>query len=98
MKMSAAAFEELRTAVSVLDTEDRRATYRARDFPRADTVRNIDQRYRWDLLHEALPRFAIEQYAAGLDDSHIDTGLRKAVPALGAVVLADTSSTTGGSA
>lgn len=37
-----------------------------------------DKRYRWDMLYNAgLLDFVINQYAAGLDDSHIDSALRK---------------------
>lgn len=57
--------------------------YRNGDFPRSDRVKDLNMRFRWDLFwsvtgkHHAAPLYADYDY---LDDSHIDTALRRLVP------------------
>lgn len=71
-------------AVAVLDTEDTRARYRAGDFPRADVTQDVNKRYRWDLWW-SIPRevrYGVLDAHPGVLDSHLDTMLRKVVPAL----------------
>lgn len=53
MKISADAVATLRAAIEPLDTAELRETYRARDFPRADRVKDLDKRYRWNLTYAA---------------------------------------------
>lgn len=87
VKMSSEALDELRAAVTPLDTAELRATYIARDFPRAELVKDLNKRYRWDLLSMALGRrFAVAQYDAGLSDVHLDTALRNVVAPLEGIV------------
>lgn len=79
MKITATDFAALSAAVTPLDTESARESYRTRRIPRGASVKDIDKRYRWDLFwaargHELLS----SEYA----DSHIDTALRRIVPAL----------------
>jgi len=74
MKMSPVHYEALRTAIEPLDTPQRRDTYR--------NAGRTDERYRWDLFYTVrpqLPTFAMYQY---LNDSHIDTALRRIIPPL----------------
>lgn len=80
MKMSDDTRAKLAEAIKPLDTDARRAQYRARDFPRAELVKDLDKRYRWDLLYAA--GVAAKGILSGLDDSHIDTALRALVPSL----------------
>lgn len=82
MKVSPEHFAILKAAIEPEDTEERRAFYRSRRIARAETVRDINVRYRWDLYY-----WAAQQYGSGLPDStqgytmsHIDTALRKIVP------------------
>lgn len=83
MKMAVPDFEALRAAIKPLDTEARRETYRNGEFPRAELVKDLDTRYRWDLfwavggLRKVLPD-VVHDYK----DAHIDTALRRIVPAL----------------
>lgn len=82
MKMSQSHFEQLSDAIKALDTEEVRKRYRARDIPRAELVKDIDVRYRWDLYYAAT-HFNRELYFDGIyADAHIDTALRKIVTAL----------------
>lgn len=81
MKVTPEHFETLKAAIEPLDKEEYREQYRQRKIARADTVRDINVRYRWDLYY-----FAAKQ-VGGLPDStngykmnHIDTALRKIVP------------------
>lgn len=83
LKMSDARVEDLRAAIAPFDTAEARAAYRAGLFPRAHLVKDLDKRYRWDLLRAALPaRDVCELYSEGLTDIHIDSALRTIVPAL----------------
>jgi len=71
----------LRSLIAPLDTEQVRQAYRERRFSRADSVKDLDMRYRWDLLWAS--RFSpSEIYARGGIDSHIDTALRRIVAPL----------------
>ena len=81
MRMSKAAVEVLRAAIVPLDTDCRRRRYLDADFPRATSVQDVDRRYRWDLLWLVIPSVGWDTID-GLDDSHIDTGLRRIVPPL----------------
>lgn len=71
--------EAIRAKVSALDTPERRQKYLTGDFPRADRVKDLDMRYRWDLLHEAK---AHPGYDGGINDTHVDSALKRAVPPL----------------
>lgn len=83
MKMAAPDFEALKAAITLLDTPARRETYCNGEFPRADKVNDLNVRYRWDLfwavggLRKVLPD-VVHDYK----DAHIDTALRRIVPAL----------------
>jgi hypothetical protein len=68
-----------------LDTPARRARYAKGDFPAADRVKDLNKRYRWDLLWAAdraktsLWTARVYDYA---NDAHIDTALRALVAPL----------------
>lgn len=84
MKMSAALYDWLHAAIEHHDTDARRAAYREGRFPRADRTRDLNMRYRWDLLwavHGALPD-ALRAELNDLRDTHIDTALRRIVAQL----------------
>lgn len=85
MKVPPTTLEAMRDAIAPLDTPTVRGAYLRGEFPRAELVKDLDRRYRWDLLRAALPASWIcaELYdAAGCQDSHIDTALRTIVPPL----------------
>jgi hypothetical protein len=82
MKISPASFDALRAAIEPLDTPEVRELYLTGQFPRADRVKDLDVRYRWDLYWAARRSFDVDLYAEGLVDSHIDTALRRIVPNL----------------
>lgn len=75
----------LKALVTPFDTPEIRAKYVAGDFPRADKVKDLNKRFRWDLLwmadgvrrREWIGR--VYQYA---NDEHIDTALRSLIPTL----------------
>lgn len=80
MKIKPEDFEKLKAAITPLDTPERRARYIAGAFPRAEKVKDIDQRYRWDLCWASThPVSPLYDY---LNDNHIDTALRAIVPPL----------------
>lgn len=85
MKVTAEHREQIADAIAATgyDNEDIRARYRARDIPRADGVKDIDKRFRWDLY------WAAARQTGGLPDSqsgytmdHLDTALRSIVAPL----------------
>lgn len=87
MKLTPAQVEAMRERISPLDTDERRQAYREGRFPRAEAVKDLDMRYRWDLFHAARAvdvfHTGIGGEDEGLTSDHIDTGLRRIVPALG---------------
>jgi hypothetical protein len=87
MKITAEHLQVMRDAIVPLDTEEARATYRSGDFPRADQVKDLDERYRWDLFWRAWENGSLTRdglvTVAHYKDSHIDTALRFIVSPLG---------------
>ena len=84
MKMSAVLYDWLRAEIERHDTEARRTAYREGRYPRADRTKDVDMRYRWDLLravHGALPD-TLRPELNDLRDTHIDTALRRIVAQL----------------
>lgn len=69
--------------VQVFNNERNRAVYSAGEIPRADAVKDINRRFRWDILW-AIPReirqpFFDEARALGGNDNHIDSLLKSLV-------------------
>lgn len=88
MKMTDDDFKTLRSALEPLDTEERRARYRAGEFKRSELVTDLNKRYRWDLVWWFLvgdpdnDDFLHVLYYAGYNTSHITTALARIVPPL----------------
>lgn len=75
--------ETIRAAVAPLDTEANRQMYREGRFHNADKVKDLDMRFRWDLLNAGGGwQVTSALYEAGHNDSHIDTALRSIVAPL----------------
>ncbi len=93
MKITPEDFEKLRAAIQPLDDFTTRESYRQRTFPNADKAKDVNKRYRWDLLWLSKLKIGdgvgikgdIDLYAY-LDVTHIDTALRRIV---GDIVVAD---------
>lgn len=88
MKIQTEHLNALHAAVAPLDTAENRAKYLAGTFPNADRCKDVDMRYRWDLLAASklkigdgaeMPGLPLYSY---IDDAHIDIALRSIVPAL----------------
>ena len=80
MRVSADILETMRERIEQYDIPQRRATYLAGEFPRADAVKDLDVRYRWDLFY-LVKGFEIVGTGEFTSD-HIDTALRRIVPPL----------------
>lgn len=81
MKLPAEIVDQMREAIEPLDTPMIREQYRRGDFPRSESVKDLDKRYRWDLFW-AIPfkvREAVFGSDDGVKDSHVDTALRQIV-------------------
>lgn len=81
MKVTAQELEALRGAIAPLDTPERRRAYKSGDFARADLVRDLDKRYRWDLFYDArrVVGFEVFDFVSGYTNEQIDTALRRIV-------------------
>lgn len=74
-------------AIATLDTPEVRDAYRTGNYPRAEHTKDVNRRYRWDLLWAACgreilpPQFMSDVLygECGASDSHIDTALRSIV-------------------
>lgn len=80
MKVPVGQLEKLRALVALYDTSEVRAAYVAGEFPRAELVKDLDKRYRWDLFYAA--RRSDPDLLSGFSMAHIDTALRHVVPVL----------------
>ena len=58
-----------------------RDLYKNRQIPRAEAVKDINVRFRWDILHASnLHDFVRQLYSTGVNDNHLDTALRNIIP------------------
>lgn len=80
MKIDAGKLAAMREAIDPLDTPERREKYRTGQFRHADRVKDLDKRYRWDLLYDSGVFDVVDLY--DYMDAHIDTALRYLVPPL----------------
>ena len=83
MKVGKDTLERWREAIAPLDTPELRARYLARDIPRAHTVKDINVRYKFDLLWATVNSGGITyRDLDGYNDTHISTALGRIVPKL----------------
>lgn len=75
-RIGSSEVDRVRAAIVPIDTAETRAAYREGRFPRAETCKDRDRRYRWDLYWASGARFTDD---GGLLDAHIDTALRSIV-------------------
>lgn len=84
MKINAEDVQAVESHLLGRDTEERRKRYTMGAFPRSDKVKDLNERYRWDLWWE-LPRdvrYAVSDHTPDMTSAHTDTMLRKLIPAL----------------
>jgi hypothetical protein len=81
MKLDRDTLDRMRDAIAPLDTPQTRERYRAGDFPRADRVRDLDKRYRWDIYYAA-GGYRLHPEDDSITDAHIYTALKRIVPSL----------------
>jgi hypothetical protein len=73
----------MRAAIVPLDTPERREAYRTGNFPRADKVKDLNTRYRYDLLYASgLNPWLCSTVYSYANDTHIATALKAIVPQL----------------
>jgi hypothetical protein len=84
MKISNETIAEMRSKIEEKDTEEIRDIYRTGQYPRAERTKDVDMRYRWDLLHACFrSSWVCDLYdSQDVNDTHIDTALRSIVPPL----------------
>lgn len=89
LKIKPADLETLKSFLAPVDTAELRQKYLAGDFPRADVCKDIDKRYRWDLLYRSRIKIGdgvgiqgdVNLYSY-MDDNHIDSALRSFIKPL----------------
>lgn len=82
MKITEDHFEQLKVSIDPNNTEDRRQRYRTKDFRNSANVKDLDKRYRWDLLYLSVSPHIINEIYLYANDDHIDTALRNIVKPL----------------
>lgn len=85
LKMSTEHQNRVAACIAPLNTDENRAAYREGRFPRAELCKDVDKRFRWDLLHAGQHtdrELLTDIYAAGCNDVNIDSVLRGLVAAL----------------
>lgn len=80
MKIKPEHVEAMRELITPLDTDTTRKAYRNGQYPRAELTKDVNRRYRWDLMWAARAHDVIKN--AEYNDAHIDTALRSIVPTL----------------
>ena len=97
-KIPPEAVEKMRAAISQIDSPEWREKYRNGDYPRADSTKDVNKRYRWDLLWAACSRGLLPQFyptelydTYNVNDSHIDTALRNIVPPIDGTTASKTA-------
>jgi hypothetical protein len=81
MKATSDQLAAVTVAVRRIDTAERRARYRAGDYPRSETTKDVARRYRWDTYYAAISAGLLTyDVARDLNDAHMDTLLRRAMP------------------
>ena len=85
LKIPASTMTYLEAAIRPLDVESTREAYRSGQFPNHDRCKDVDKRYRWDLLYAAIGSAGVCALydAHAVNDTHIDSALRRIVPTLG---------------
>lgn len=87
MRMSAQLYRELENTITGILREkpDALVAYKEGRFPRSEKAKDYHTRFRWDLFYAALRRnsdlITPLLDAENLADAHIDTALRRIVPA-----------------
>jgi len=81
MKIKAELLATLEKSILRLDTEDRRNRYRNGMFYNSSAVKDLDKRYRWDLLWDS-DAYRLFTNNRSINDSHIDTALKRTVKPL----------------
>ena len=71
--------QEMQEAISYVNTPEARERYRTGNFPRSEFVKDLDKRYRWDLLWASGFRITDLYDRFDANDTHIDTALRQIV-------------------
>ena len=85
-------YEAVKAIVEEHDTPERREAYLNGDFPRADAVKDLDMRYRWDLYWVAFDKLRgtdlRDWQDRSINDNHVDSALRSIVAPLRQTVAA----------
>lgn len=89
MKITKEHFDHMKVCIEKHDTAENRAAYASGNYPNAHRTKDVNKRYRWDLLlystskmYEPTTKWLCDTLYPYLDDEHIDTALRHIVKPL----------------
>ena len=84
MKMTKEDFNSLKLYIDTFLDDDPGILidYEEGRFARADKVKDLNKRFRWDLYHRIISWDFRSRLYNYLDDTHIDTALRRIVPTI----------------
>jgi hypothetical protein len=83
MKIRDDHYDYIKQVIKPIDTEYRRNLYRNRQFPNAERTKDLDMRYRWDLLYTCCTsKWVCDNLYPYMNDSHIETALKRIVSPL----------------
>ena len=85
MKVTEEHYNIMAEAIQPFNNEENRLAYKEGRFPRADKVKDVNVRYRWDLYYAARRTHYLDFSHEGeslYNGEHIDTALRNIVEAL----------------
>ena len=85
LKISQYHFDILQGAISdlLLERPDLVQLYETGQFQNSDRVKDLNMRFRWDMLHCAIgSSWICSNLYSYLDDRHIDSALKKIVPTI----------------
>lgn len=82
MKMKPEHFKEIKAKIdALLATSELQEAYEHGRFPNSNKTKDLNKRFRWDLLSIAYgSRNIVQNLYPYLNDSHIDTALRAICP------------------
>ena len=89
MKITTEDFNKLKEAIEKVDTPENRQLYISGKFSRSDNVKDLNLRYRWDMLHLCKLRIGdgigtkgdLDLYSY-MNDTHVDTALKAIIKPL----------------
>ena len=83
MKINPEHFEYLREAITPAIDAQTIENYETGKFPRSEHTKDLNKRFRWDAMYACVSsRWVCENLYPYLNDTHIDTALKRIIPTI----------------